>query len=398
MASNIGRRPDLIAGRYKVLERLGAGGFGSVYKAEDTNLGRVVAVKVISSDKAESEEHRERFKREARLVAGLTHPSIIAVYDYGDQGEVRFATGFTDMLPFIVMEFVDGLDLRQLAKQGLDTSRSVSLVLDVLGALGAAHEHGILHRDVKPENIMVPVKGPAKVVDFGIAKAQDATSITMSGVLGTLLYASPEQLRDNRNLDVRTDLYSVGCVLYRLLTGNPPFPGSDPGMVLFARTNLPVRPPIELNSDLPRPLSDVVVRALEKDPVDRFQTADEFAEALRDAVPEPVSVEKIVETDSSSDRKSPLPVFLPKRKGQRPELVDLTVPWAPPSRRDRLSFGEVAVGPRLLWSKTFGGTGDDAFNAVVGTADGGFIAVGYTRSTDGDLPPSRGREDALLVR
>ncbi|MDR0594413.1 MAG: protein kinase [Bifidobacteriaceae bacterium] len=279
--------PVWVAGRYSILEALGSGGFGSVFKAVDQELERVVAVKIADQIKDADQESLERFRREALAAANLRHPSIPTVHDSGRQGEVVFSDGSARRFPFIVMEFVDGPNLRALAASGIGAERSVAVVLDVLAALEAAHAQGVWHRDVKPANIVVPATGPAKLVDFGIAKLRDATSLTAGAGPATYVYASPEQIRGNRPLDGRTDLYSTGCVLYELLTGRRAFDGDSlPSLVLAHFETIP-RPPADLDPSLPQALSRAVMKAISQDPADRFQTAAEFAHALRHALAPP---------------------------------------------------------------------------------------------------------------
>jgi serine/threonine protein kinase len=276
-----------VAGRYRVLEVLGSGGFGSVFKAADEVLGRVVAVKVADRIDDSDPVSLERFRLEARAAAVLRHPSIPTVFDSGGEGEVEFSDGSVRRFAFIVMEYVDGPNLKALAASGIHAERSVAVVLDVLAALGHAHAQGVWHRDVKPANIVVPAEGPAKLVDFGIAKLQDATALTAGAQPATYLYASPEQIEGGKPVDGRTDLYSAGCVLYELLTRRRAFDGDSLPSVALAHFNTVPRPPAELDPRLPRGLSDVVMRAIARDPADRYQTAAEFAQALRTAIPAP---------------------------------------------------------------------------------------------------------------
>jgi serine/threonine protein kinase len=276
--------PVWFAGRYEVVRRVGQGGFGSVFEARDTKLDRTVAVKVAKQridDTLDGEVVRELFRREAQAAASLRHPSITMVHDFDEDGEVRFANGATDQFPLIVMEFVAGPDLAEVAEAGaLDPDRAVKMVVEVLGALEAAHQVGVLHRDVKPANIIVPPEGPVKLTDFGIARITGRTSVDVGGgVLASLVYASPEQLLGSAGLDGRADLYSAGSVLYELLTGRPPFVG-DANQVLAGVLHQDPVPPVEVNPDLPEALSDEVVKALAKDPADRHQTAAEMTEAL----------------------------------------------------------------------------------------------------------------------
>jgi serine/threonine protein kinase len=274
----------LFADRYEVIRRVGQGGFGSVFEARDSKLGRVVAVKVAEDridDSLDGEMIRELFRREAQAAATLRHPSIVVVHDLYEEGSVRFADGSEGKFPLIVMEFVAGPSLAELAGRApLDVGRSVGIVAEVLGALGAAHEVGVLHRDVKPANVIIPPTGPAKLTDFGIARITGRTTVDIGGgVLASLLYASPEQLLGEATLDSRADLYSASAVLYELLTGRPPFTG-DANRVLAGVLHQTPAPPAQLNPSVPQALSDEVLKALAKNPGQRHQTAARMADAI----------------------------------------------------------------------------------------------------------------------
>src|SRR3954453_22800952 len=258
----------MIDGRYRALKRLGAGGMAEVWCAEDEVLGRRVAVKLMGGRFAEDPEFRERFRREAQAAAGLTHPNIVAIFDRSEW----------DGTPYIAMELVDGKTLKELVTERgpLPPDIAVGLTEQVLRALGYAHRRGIVHRDVKPQNVIIDRDGQAKVADFGIARAGDTSQMTQAGaIIGTMQYLSPEQF-EGPPVDRRADLYSVGIVLYELLTGQVPFDGEAPISIAIKQINERPVPPNQLRPGLAPALEAVVLRALEKDPALRYQSAEEF--------------------------------------------------------------------------------------------------------------------------
>jgi serine/threonine-protein kinase len=248
-----------------------------VFEAVDTRLNRTVAIKILRDDLARDPAFIARFRREAQAAAALNHPTIVAVYDTGEEieGEGRNATN----VPYIVMEYVNGTTLRDIVKSGrkLQTERALRISIGVLDALGYSHSHGIIHRDIKPANVMITKNGDVKVMDFGIARALADTKATMTGstVLGTAHYLSPEQAR-GESVDARSDLYSAGVLLYELLTGEPPFSGDSPVSVAYQHVSEYAAPPSSLDSQIPNEIDTVVLHALAKSPDDRYQTAEEF--------------------------------------------------------------------------------------------------------------------------
>jgi serine/threonine-protein kinase len=265
---------EVIADRYELEELVGTGGMSSVYRARDQLLERLVALKVLHPHYSDDAEYVERFRREARSVAQLSHPHIVTVIDRGED----------DGQQYIVFEYVDGENLKQfLERTGpLPTRRAVELALEIADALAFAHEHGLVHRDVKPQNVLLTPDGDAKVTDFGIARSLDVEhGVTQTGtVLGTSNYLSPEQA-SGQATTVATDVYSLGVVLYELLTGEVPFPGEN--FVAVAMKHLNEQPPdvLEKRPDVPLRLAAAVDRALEKDPARRFGSMDQFAWELR---------------------------------------------------------------------------------------------------------------------
>ncbi|HEX2773218.1 MAG TPA: Stk1 family PASTA domain-containing Ser/Thr kinase [Micromonosporaceae bacterium] len=278
----------LLGGRYQVGELLGYGGMAEVHRGRDLRLGRDVAIKMLRTDLARDATFQMRFRREAQNAASLNHPAIVAVYDTGEE---TAATGET--LPFIVMEFVNGRTLKEvLAAEGrLMPRRALEICADVCAALEFSHRHGIIHRDIKPGNVMLTVTGQVKVMDFGIARALASGATTMtqtSAVIGTAQYLSPEQARGEA-VDARSDVYAAGCVLFELLCGHPPFVGDSPVSVAYQHVREDPPTPSDLNPDVTPPLDAIVLKALAKNPLNRYQSAGEMrADLLRAAAGRPV--------------------------------------------------------------------------------------------------------------
>jgi eukaryotic-like serine/threonine-protein kinase len=263
----------MVGGRYELGELLGRGGMAEVRRAVDQRLGRSVAVKQLRADFATDPTFQARFRREAQSAAGLNHPTIVAVYDTGE--EIDPLTGVS--IPYIVMELVEGSTLRDVLKDGrkILPERALELTQGVLDALSYSHKAGIVHRDIKPANVMLTSGGAVKVMDFGIARAVADTSATMTqtaAVIGTAQYLSPEQAR-GETVDARSDLYSAGCLLYELLVGRPPFVGDSPVSVAYQHVREAPTPPSQLDPELGPEIDAVVLKALAKDPDERYQSA-----------------------------------------------------------------------------------------------------------------------------
>src|SRR5450830_1382454 len=261
----------LIAGRYRVERRLGSGGMAEVFFARDTTLGRLVAVKVLRERFADDEQFVERFHREARAAAVLNHPNVVVIHGHG---------GSAGSL-YIVMEYVHGETVKELVRRAGRLSPAAARVieLDLLAALQAAHDGGIVHRDVTAQNVLLTEDGRVKVTDFGIARFGSSTLTSTGVVMGTSRYLSPEQARGEPT-DERSDLYSAGVVLFEMLTGRLPFEGNNDLAIALRHANEPAPAPTALVPDLPPALDTCLGRALRKDPAQRFQTAREFAAAL----------------------------------------------------------------------------------------------------------------------
>ncbi|MGZ8803327.1 MAG: Stk1 family PASTA domain-containing Ser/Thr kinase, partial [Mycobacterium sp.] len=266
--------PQHLSDRYEVGEILGFGGMSEVHLARDLRLHRDVAIKVLRADLARDPSFYLRFRREAQNAAALNHPAIVAVYD---TGEAQTPSG---PLPYIVMEYVDGVTLRDIVhgEGPMPSQRAIEVIADACQALNFSHQHGTIHRDVKPANIMISKTGAVKVMDFGIARAlADAGNpVTQTAaVIGTAQYLSPEQARGVK-VDARSDVYSLGCVLYEILTGEPPFVGDSPVAVAYQHVREDPVPPSERHSGISPELDAVVLKALAKNPDNRYQTAAEM--------------------------------------------------------------------------------------------------------------------------
>ncbi|HZO07091.1 MAG TPA: Stk1 family PASTA domain-containing Ser/Thr kinase, partial [Solirubrobacterales bacterium] len=267
---------SVVDGRYKVDRKVGAGGMADVWLAEDTHLQRRVALKVLHKHFAQDREFVARFQREAESAAGLQHPNVVAVYDRGE----------VDGLNYIAMQYVEGPTLKELIDRGLTPEQSVVLVRQILEAARFAHRNGIVHRDLKPQNVIVDAEGQAVVTDFGIARA-GVSEITQTGsVMGTPQYFSPEQAQGYDVTSV-SDLYSIGVILYEALTGRVPFEGESAVAVAMKQVSQVPQRPSTLNPQVSPALDAVVMRALEKEPGERFQSADAFIAALDQAMKEP---------------------------------------------------------------------------------------------------------------
>ncbi|MGQ0774287.1 MAG: Stk1 family PASTA domain-containing Ser/Thr kinase [Pseudonocardiales bacterium] len=265
--------PRLLSERYELGETLGYGGMSEVHRARDIRLGRDVAIKVLRADLARDPQFQHRFRKEAQNAAALNHPAIVAVYDTGE------AESDYGPLPYIVMEFVDGRTLRDIVKtEGpMDELHAMETMADVCAALDFSHRGGIIHRDVKPANIMITNSGAVKVMDFGIARAlADGQGLTQTAaVIGTAQYLSPEQAR-GEPVDARSDVYAAGCVLYELITGQPPFTGDSPVAVAYQHVREDPTPPSHQHPGISAAMDAVVLRAMSKNPANRYQSAAEM--------------------------------------------------------------------------------------------------------------------------
>ncbi len=269
-------RPDplidtLFDGRYRILRKLGAGGMASVYLAEDEDLGRQVAIKILDERFAQDDTFLERFRREAESAASLSHPNIVSIYDRGE----------VENHPYIAMELIEGRSLKDVIRTvgPLPVAKAVAYTQQILSALRFAHRNGIIHRDIKPHNILVGAEERLTVTDFGIARAGASQMTEVGSIMGTAQYLSPEQARGG-TVTAASDTYSVGVVLYEMLTGRLPFDGDTPVEIAMKHLNDPPKPPSEVVAGIPEELDLIVLRALSKKPADRYTSADDFSEEL----------------------------------------------------------------------------------------------------------------------
>ena len=309
----------VLNGRYEVESRLGEGGMAKVFAGTDRLLGRKVAVKVLSSQYAQDRTFVERFRREAQAAAGLNHPNVVSVFD----------TGSDDGVHYIVMEHVEGRTLADIIGEegALRPARAIEIAVDVCRALDTAHEKGMVHRDVKPGNILLTPDGGVKVADFGIARVASGEPLTVTGsVMGTASYLSPEQASGG-SIDARSDIYSLGCVLYEMLTGKPPFAGDSLVSIAYKHVEEEPTAPSRVNPAVPAGLSAVVTKAMAKDPADRYQSADEMAGDLRGEAPADAAPTRAVPTNERTEvlpvsprgrtTTAPLPVTVRRESGRR---------------------------------------------------------------------------------
>ena len=286
--------PRRVGNRYELGELIGYGGMAEVHRGRDVRLGRDVAIKILRADLARDPSFLNRFRREAQSAAGLNHPAIVAVYDTGEDIAHDGAT-----VPFIVMEYVEGRTLRDIIKSEgpLPARRALEIAAEVAGALDFSHRNGLIHRDVKPANVMITRAGAVKVMDFGIARAladNAATATQTAAVIGTAQYLSPEQAR-GESVDARSDVYSTGCLLYELLTGSPPFQGDSPVAVAYQHVRENAPSPSTLNPAISPALDSIVMKALAKNPLNRYQSADEMRQDLERAIADrPVQAEAVL--------------------------------------------------------------------------------------------------------
>ena len=275
-------QPRLLGGRYELDGIVGRGGMAEVFRARDIRLDRIVGVKTLRDDLARDQTFQARFRREAQSAASLNHPSIVAVYDTGEDMVGNLP------VPYIVMEFVDGRTLRDLLRDDrrLLPERAAEITDGVLRALDYSHRNGIVHRDIKPGNVMLTRAGEVKVMDFGIARAVSDSQMTMTQtaqVIGTAQYLSPEQARGER-VDARSDLYSTGCLLYELLTGRPPFTGDSPVAIAYQHVKEEPVPPSQVDPEVPPWADAIVLKAMQKSPGERYQSAGEMRNDIQRAL------------------------------------------------------------------------------------------------------------------
>jgi serine/threonine-protein kinase len=266
----------VLGNRYELIEKIGGGGMALVYKAKCRLLDRVVAVKILRPEFTNDEEFVKRFRIEAQAAASLSHPNIVSIHDVGHEDDVHY----------IVMEYVDGITLKEyILKKGLlSWKEAVSIASQICSAIEQAHRNSIVHRDIKPHNILITRDGIAKVADFGIARAVSSSTITMVGsTIGSVHYFSPEQARGGYT-DEKSDLYSLGIALYEMVTGRVPFDGETPVAVALKHIQDQPVPPLDYESSLPKGVNDIIMKAIKKDQSKRYQSASEMLSDLKGAV------------------------------------------------------------------------------------------------------------------
>jgi beta-lactam-binding protein with PASTA domain/predicted Ser/Thr protein kinase len=359
----------LVGGRYEEGDPLGRGGMADVRKGIDNRLGRTVAIKRLRVDLASDSTFQARFRREAQSAASLNHPTIVSVYDTGEEPDPN-GTGIT--IPYIVMEYVAGKTLRDLIREGrkIMPERALEMTSGVLEALDYSHRAGIVHRDIKPGNVMLTPQGQVKVMDFGIARAVADTSSTMTqtaAVIGTAQYLSPEQAR-GETVDARSDLYSTGCLLYELLVGRPPFVGESPVSVAYQHVREEPAPPSSFDPDIPPEVDAVVLKALTKDREHRYQSAAE----MRADVHRVLAGQQVTAPMAAVAETRPIGSAVPAGVGaaaatrEADPINDLLAedrdPQSAAARRNRglayfllgLAIVAVAIGGYLIWDNANG--------------------------------------------
>jgi beta-lactam-binding protein with PASTA domain len=308
--------PRRLGGRYEIGAVLGYGGMAEVLRGRDVRLGRDVAVKILRPDLARDPSFQARFRREAQSAASLNHPAIVAIYDTGEDAQNGVTT------PYIVMEYVEGRTLREVLQTegGVMPIRALEIVAGVCSALQYSHAAGIIHRDIKPANVMLTPSGSIKVMDFGIARAVTAAAATMTqtaAVIGTAQYLSPEQAR-GEVVDARSDIYSTGCLLYELLTGRPPFVGDSPVSVAYQHVREAAVPPSVLVPDIEPSVDAIVMKALAKNPANRYQTAAEMqGDITRALAGRPVLATPVLFEAHTQVMAAPLPETMSVRPTRR---------------------------------------------------------------------------------
>ena len=265
----------MLQDRYEILEKIGSGGMSEVYKAKCHKLNRLVAIKVLKSEFTSDATFVSKFKMEAQAAAGLSHPNIVNIYDVVDEGDIHF----------IVMELVEGITLKSyITKKGhLDVKEAIGIAIQVASGIEAAHEQHIIHRDIKPQNMLISMDGKVKVADFGIARAVSSQTMNAATVVGSVHYISPEQARGGYS-DERSDLYSLGITMFEMVTGHVPFEGDNTVTVALAHLEEPMPDPRMLNPDVSPSLARIILKCTEKKPEDRYKNAAEVISDLRRAL------------------------------------------------------------------------------------------------------------------
>ncbi|ANX12236.1 hypothetical protein ABE41_009465 [Fictibacillus arsenicus] len=346
----IGKR---VSGRYKLLEVIGDGGMAIVYRAKDLILDRDVAVKVLRSEFNKDEDFIRRFKREAESATSLDHPNIVSIYDVGEDEEIYF----------IVMEYVQGKTLKQYIKEHgkISVEESLHIMKQIVSGMAVAHDHGIIHRDIKPHNILITDNGTAKLTDFGIALAITSATIThTNSILGSVHYFSPEQARGGI-ANAKSDIYSFGAVLYEMVTGRVPFVGESPVSVALKHLQENVIEPRRLNPEIPQSVENIILKALAKNPLKRYDSAQELLNDMNSALQPERMYEQKWNEDSDEDEKTKfIPPIVPPPVEETPVMKEEEK--APEKKKKKwwlillitfLLLGGAAVAAFTIWSSVF---------------------------------------------
>lgn len=323
-------------GRYEVIDELGKGAMGTVYRARDPMLHRTVAIKTVNMDldRDEVADYEARFYQEARAAGGLNHPNIVTIYDIGKSGTIAY----------MAMELLEGNELRTIMAQGkaLPVGRAIDIAAQAAEGLGYAHDHDVVHRDIKPANLMISREGLVKITDFGIARMRSAEVRTQTGVvLGSPRYMSPEQVVGKR-AEPRSDIFSLGVILYEMVTGKAPFAGEDVSAIMFQILNFVPPPPSSINPEAPEMLDFIIAKALAKSPGDRYAGAREMANDLREC-----RLQVPARSTSSLAGKPTQPSFEPESAN------DLLILTTPHTRRSDEETTVPDAAPTLGFSKAF---------------------------------------------
>ena len=389
-----------IAGRYQVKDLIGRGGMADVFEGIDNRLGRVVAIKILRADLAADSTFEARFRQEAQASARMAHPTIVRIYDAGEE-HLTDTNGNSLRRPYIVMEYVRGEVLRDVINgRQLDIREAVSYAEGVLTALEVSHRSGVIHRDIKSANIMITESGQVKVMDFGIARAMTDSSATQAhtgGIVGTAQYFSPEQAK-GETVDLRTDLYSTGVLLYEMLTGRPPFRGETAVSVAYQHVSEPVIPPSKINPNLSPELDSVVLKALAKDREDRFQSAEQFREHLSAALQvslgfvapqaaQPVALPVATPETTTEALPEVEPEFLPEVLSEPQNLPEPEALHEPEGLPSAIETPEAVDAPAATSDQTAAFGFDELLNAAIEEASGAGQSA-PAAATSATVPPA----------